>query len=167
MKIDKSMIMTKKVVGTRTGNRPVVMVVTHGGLYAFFCKNSKNEVETLGMAPHKAIASWMAEKQARDIKWEDGFSKSEDEVSNLKKSRGNDYLKLREVMFSNVLLKSELDSDQYLIYDTRNITIGVFSKTEIYSMIKTGDIYPESFVRNVNLSEPVSFLSEHGDFYKW
>lgn len=167
MKIDESMIMSKKVVGARSGNRPVVMIVTHGGLYAFFCKNSKNEVETLGMAPHKAIASWMAEKQARDIEWKDDFSKSEDNMSSLKKSRNDDYLKLREIIFSNTLLKSEMNSDQYLVYDTRNITIGVFSKTEILGMIKSRDVHPESFVRNINLSEPVSFLSEHREFYRW
>ena len=94
MKIDKDMVLKRDIVGKKADGSPVVMLVTHGGLYAFFSKNNNGEVETLGMAPHKAIAAWMSEQKARDIKWEEGFMKNENsEMEDLQKSDGYKYLR--------------------------------------------------------------------------
>lgn len=165
MKIDNNMIAKKDVVGQRADGSPVVMIVTHGGLFAFFSKTKKGEVETLGMAPHKAIAAWMTEKKARDIKWKDDFAKSEQtEIEDLKKSNKSSYVRLRKLLFSNQLLKNQEKSDYYIIYDTKEIVIGVMHKTEIQSALDSGSLYKESFVRNVNLNEPVQFISQHKEF---
>jgi len=165
MKIDKGMIAKKKAVGVRADGSPVVMIMTHGGLFAFFSKTKKGEIETLGMAPHKAIAAWMTEKKARDVKWKDGFMKSEDiEAEELKKNQDSTFLRLRKLLFSDDINKSEKSSDYYIFYDTKDIVIGLLHKTEIQSRLDSGDLYRESLVRNFSLNEPMEFVSQHKGF---
>lgn len=164
MKIDKEMIKTKKLVGKRANGNPVVMIVTHGGLYAMFSKNNNNEIETLGLAPHKAIAAWMSEKKARDIKWEEGFLKSENTETNLKKSESSQFKRFRDALFSNILIKNQEKSPYYLIYDTKTMVIGIMHKSEIQELLDKKELYVESYVRNINLNEPTQFISQHKEF---
>lgn len=165
MKIDKEMVLTKDVVGKKSDGSPVVMLVTHGGLYAFFSKNDKGDIETLGMAPHKAIAAWMSEQKARDIKWNSDFLKSEEnELEKLNKSEENIYLRLRKLLFSSDLIKSAEKSNYYIVYDTKKIQICVMHKEDIQKSLDSGDLYEESFVRNLNLNEPCCFVSQHKEF---
>lgn len=164
MKIEENMIASKEVVGKTSYGSPVVMIVTYGGLYAFFSKNSKNDIETLGMAPHKAIAAWMAEKKI-GIEWSGEFKKYEEtELEDLKKGKKQTFIKLRDALFSNALIKSNEKSDYYIIYDTKTIQIGVMHKSEIQRSLDRKEIYRESFVRNLSLNEPVEFISKHPDF---
>jgi len=166
MKIDSGMVLKREIVGKRSGGEPVIMLVTHGGLFAFFSKNSKGGVETLGMAPHKAIAAWMSEQKVRDIKWEDGFMKSENiNIQPLNKSKSKDnYLRLRNLLFSDTLIKSKAKSDYYIVYDTKSIVIGIMHKEDIQKSIDSGELYVESFVRNINMNEPCEFISQHEEF---
>lgn len=164
MKIDKEQVAKKEIAGKRSDGSPVVMIVTHGGLFAFFSKNKKGEIETLGLAPHKAIAAWMSEKKVRDIKWEEGFLKSEEAETDLKKNESNTFKRLRDTLFSSVLIKSEEKSPYYLIYDTKTVTIGIMHKAEIQEELDNKKIYAESYVRNINLNEPVQFISQHKEF---
>lgn len=165
MKIEDHMIAKKDHVGNRKDGSPVIMIVTHGGLYAFFSKSKKGDVETLGMAPHPAIASWMAEKKAKDIDWNKDFHKNEDYFGeSLKKNQNNDYSRLRSALFAPILKKSAEKSDYYIIYDTKSITIGIMHKKEIQKMLDDGDLYKHSFVRNINMNEDVEFISSHKDF---
>ena len=165
MKIDKEMIKTKEAVGKREDGSPVVMIITHGGLFAFFSKSKDGGIETLGMAPHKAIAAWMTEKKARDVKWNPDFMKHESNYGeDLKKSGSNLYLRLRNLLFSDEIVKSERKSDYYIIYDTKTIVIGIMHKSEIQEKLNSGDLYEESFVRSINLNEPVEFISQHKEF---
>ncbi len=164
MKIEENMIAVKEVVGKTSYGSPVVMIVTHGGLYAFFSKNSKNDIETLGMAPHKAIAAWMAEKKA-GISWTNEFKKYEEtELEGLKKSQKQTFIKLRNALFSNALVKSNEKSDYYIVYDTETIQIGIMHKSDIQRSLDRKEIYKESFIRNLSLNEPVAFISKHPDF---
>ena len=165
MKIDKSMVLKREIVGKRSSGDPVVMLITHGGLYAFFCKNEKGDIETLGMAPHKAIAAWMSEQKVRDIKWNDDFMKSEsNELEDLKKNNEKTYIRLRTLIFSDALVKTEAKSDYYIIYDTKQITIGIMHKEEIQKSLDSGGLYVESFVRSTLLNEPCQFISQHKEF---
>jgi len=165
MKIDDHMVSIKKTVGSRGNRSPVVMIVTHGGLYAFFSKNNNGDIETLGMAPHKAIAAWMSEKKARDIKWNEGFIKSEcNELDNLKKSKGDSFTRFRNMLFSSTLLKNDTKSEYYIVYDTEKVIIGMMHKNEIQKEIDLGNVSKGTIIRNVNLNEKPQFVSNHGDF---
>ena len=166
MRIDNEMVLKKEISGTRKDGSPVVMIVTYGGLYAFFSKNNNGDVETLGMAPHKAIAAWMAEQKAKDIKWNEGFLKSEKtDTETLSKSEDNIYIKLRNLLFNDTLVKSEIKSDYYIIYDLNDISIGVMKKNEIQEMLDSGEAHNNYLVRNLNLTEPYEFITEHKEFF--
>jgi len=165
MKIEENMIASKVVAGKRASGSPVVMIVTHGGLYAFFAKNDKHEIETLGMAPHKGIAAWMAEKKVRDITWEPNFNKSEQtELEDLKKSHETFASKFKSSLFSAILVKSQAKSNRYMVYDSRSGSMGIMTKSEIQDLINKKGIYEWSFVRNTAFNEPVTFLRDHLDF---
>ena len=165
MKIDSHMVAKKVVAGKRANGNPVVMIVTHGGLYAFFAKNDAHEIETLGMAPHKGIAAWMAEKKVRDITWESDFNKHEQtELEDLKKSHESFAERFKKSLFSNVLVKSNNKLKDYLVYDSRSGSMGIMAKGEIQSLVDQKAIYEWSFVRNMSFNEPVQFLKDHIDF---
>ena len=164
MKIEENQIAEKKIVGKTGGGDPVVMVLTHGGLYAFFYKKDKT-VESLGMAPHKAIAAWMAEKKDPSITWKDDFMKSEEtELEDLQKSQDSQFQRLRKAMFApSVLTKSE-PNDYYLIYDTTAVTIGIMHKVNIKEGLHSNSVDDHCLVRNLNLSESATLLRMHKDF---
>lgn len=165
MKIDSHMVAKRVVAGKRANGNPVVMIVTHGGLYAFFAKNDKHEVETLGMAPHKAIAAWMAEKKVRDIQWETDFNKNEqNDLEDLRKSHESFSERFKKSLFSNVLVKNNKKLDNYMVYDSKSGSMGLLTKKEIQSLIDEKSIYEWSFVRNMAFNEPVKFLRDHIDF---
>lgn len=159
------MIAEKKIVGKTADGDPVVMVVTHGGLYAFFSK-SGDTVSTLGMAPHKAIALWMAEKKAGSIKWKDDFIKNENnELKELQKSNDSMFVRLRKLIFSPVVLqKTNEVSDYFIVYDTAKLDIAVLHRSEIWEGLFQKQIKLSYLIRNVNLTESVSLISDHKEF---
>lgn len=165
MKIEDKMIAEKKIVGKTADGDPVVMVVTHGGLYAFFSK-SGNTISTLGMAPHKAIALWMAERKAGSIKWKDDFIKNENnELKELRKNNDTMFVRLRKLMFSpNALVKTTEVSDYFIVYDTINLDIAVLHRDEVADGILVKSIKPSFLIRNVNLTESVGLVSDHKEF---
>jgi hypothetical protein len=164
MKIEENQIAQKEIVGKTGDGEPVVMILTHGGLYAFFSKKDKT-IESLGMAPHRAIAAWMAEKKDPSIKWKDGFLKSEtNKLEELKKSQESQFQRFRKILFSPVLLVKNEPNVNYLIYDTDNVTIGIMHKDDIKAGIKAGEIGGLCMVRNLNLNEPVQLVERHKEF---
>lgn len=54
-------IASKKRIGT-LDNKPVVELVTTGGLY-MVVMNKNGQVETLGTGPHRAVARFLAKKR--------------------------------------------------------------------------------------------------------
>jgi hypothetical protein len=164
MKIEPSQIAEKKSVGKTSDGQPVVMILTHGGLYAFFTKD-EGQIETLGLAPHKAIAAWMSEKKC-DITWNDGFLKSEgSEYEELTKSEAGLFKKLRKTMLSPVLTSSPIKMDgYYYIYNTNTFDIGLMHKADIATGLRKGEISPLSLVRLATLEEPVGVLKMHKEF---
>lgn len=165
MRIDDKMIAEKKIVGKTAGGDPVVMILTHGGLYAFFSKND-NGIETLGLAPHKAIAAWLAEKKAGSIKWKDDFLKNEAvEYQELKKNNDHLFMRLRKLIFSAGMLKKSFDDyGYYLVYDTSEFNIAIMHKDEIKEGIKDGSIDRHFLVRNINLTETAQLVEDHKEF---
>jgi len=170
MIIKESMVADRQIVGKTSNGDPVVMVTTHGGLYAFFTK-SGDEIKTLGMAPHKAIAAWMSEKKMDSIKWNSDFMKSEkNEIANLKKSDEDLFSRLRKLLFgpgSNSSLKKTMVEkndltyeDHYIFYNMALKEIGILHKHEILENIKNRKYKTRLCVlRKLDLSEPPSFLN--------
>lgn len=73
MNISSEHIASKKKVG-HLGTRPVIEVSTTGGLHLVVTMKN-GALETLGTGPHRAVARYIAEKQARnskeEIQWTD------------------------------------------------------------------------------------------------
>ena len=93
MKISADQIEDKGIAGKTEDGRPVVYILTKGGLHAFFVKTAEG-IASIGAAPHLAIARFLAGKKEK-INWEEGFEKSE----NLAKSEALQFQKLRKMMF--------------------------------------------------------------------
>jgi hypothetical protein len=68
MQIRNEHIKVKKIVGLRKNGTPIFFLETHGGLNAVI-GNDNGQIVAMGAAPHKAIATWMAEKKYPDIQW--------------------------------------------------------------------------------------------------
>lgn len=154
MKITKDQIEVKQLAGHKKDGSPVVYVMSKGGLHAFFARGENSQIEAIGAAPHKAIAKWLAEKKAGEIKWEDDFlTKNED---SLVKSESNMFLKLRKMIF---MPKTEVPvgpSDIYIVYDSKNSQIEVVNKSEFIE--SKYDDY--CLVRNCSLSEDAVFYKD-------
>jgi len=55
-------------VGTGPNDAPIIMVETHGGLFACFMK-AGDKVEPISAMNHLALASWVAEKRIPGATW--------------------------------------------------------------------------------------------------
>ncbi len=69
MQLTENHIASKKRIGTLNG-RPVVAICTTGGLNLLVASKSdgSDEVETLGVGPHAAIAKFVARKKYPGLK---------------------------------------------------------------------------------------------------
>ena len=126
MVINPNQIKEKKIVGQTSDGQPVLMVLTHGGLYAFFTRKN-GSIETLSTGAHRGIASWMAEKREPTIKWNAEFLKSEESTT---------YETLKKALFIQV--PEEL------------------RKAKIYSLAsgrQMADYKPTGEVRSTNIDE--------------
>lgn len=166
MKIDEKAILSKEIVGKTEEGNPVLLVVTHGGLYAFFTKK-EDKIETLSMAPQMAIGAWMAEKK-ENIKWNEGFLKSEKyKYDNLMKSEGELFKRLRKAMMAPLLKKEYVyEEGYYYIYDTNTFDIGIMHKEDIKWGLRKKDISDLCLVRNLTLTEPICVIRNHSEFKK-
>lgn len=135
-----------KVVGHTGDGRPIVMVETKGGLFAFFAKKD-GKVQTLAAAPHRAIGAFLCEQKDREIKWNDKL----DELS-----KTDLFLAVRDRMLSTEIALSKTDTEYYLHYDQNEATIHLAHVDEIRAMVESGEIDPFSIVRKSDLSEPVT-----------
>src|ERR1051326_2469549 len=95
MKLSADQIEKKTIAGTTKEGNPVVYIATKGGLYAFFTKDEEGNIASIGAAPQRAIAKFLASKK-KDIAWKDDFHKSED----LAKSEGELFQRMRSALFT-------------------------------------------------------------------
>lgn len=164
MRIAPEHIEMKQLAGKTKDGEPIVYVVTKGGLHSLFTKKD-GSIVTLGAAPHKAVAIWLAEKKSPDIEWESHFKDSEMKKS---QSEAEMYNRLRTLMFrDDVLAKSE-SSDVYLVYNIPEREILVMHKEEVQDNISFWRQLPgvdNLMIRPIDLSEPVQFVRYH-KFYK-
>jgi hypothetical protein len=161
MTITEDQIADKKIAGTAGEGNPVLYIVSKGGLHAFFVKKN-GQIQSLGAAPHKAIAMWLAEKRDPDVKWNKEFlSKSEYERLDLAKSVARRFTEIRNMFFGEVC-KSEGNSDDYLVYDSFSRQFMSMTKAEIIAGVKSGTLDKFAMVRPADLSAPVSLAQEIG-----
>lgn len=166
MNIKENLILEKEHVGTTPAGDPIIMIVTYGGLFAFFAKIN-NKIETLGMAPHKGIAAWMAEKRLNGLKWNDNFMKHEDSgFEELKKHQTSRFNKLKKILFSPINLLTKNKKNKYFIlYNVEKQDIQILHKNQIKEDIKKKVIDPKDYiVRPLNLSESYQSLLFYKDF---
>jgi len=156
MKIDLDQVSEKKIVGATFDKDPIMYILTHGGLHCFFQK-SKSEVKTLSMAPHKAVAKWMAEKAEPKIKWNEDMVKSED----LMKSDIDLYSKLL-AYFATPIQTDFPDSPLYVTFNTETDDIGLSKKEDLQKLSYTDK--SKMVVRNISLNSLPDVLLSHKDF---
>jgi hypothetical protein len=149
MKIAPEHIEFKAIAGKTKEGHPVVYVLTKGGLHAFFTKAADGDVTSLGAAPHRGIASWMAEKRSPGIQWDEDFA----EKHHLVKSETQRFQQLREIMFESVLLPPT-GQDLLVVYDDEARTIEVMDHETLTSALSKGE-HSWSFVRPIDLSQPI------------
>jgi hypothetical protein len=161
MKISNDQIDKKSIAGKTKDGRAVVYIATKGGLHAFFCKDKEEgHIASIGAAPHKAIAKFLASKK-EDIEWNKDFDK---ESSELNKSEAKLFSKLRKAMFVPSLTSSSSQTGVFLVYDTVNLNISLMSKAEIDEDIKNGYLSKYLLIRDTSLTSPATPLVDHEEF---
>jgi hypothetical protein len=167
MQITHDMIQTQKIVGVSSKGKPLVYILSKGGLHAVFTKDDSGTVLVLGTSPHIAITRWLSEKRDPGLSWDAQFTKSEIDQDELKKSEGQAFLKLREAFFypaiENGLEKSENCTD-YLVYDTSTKVIGMMDLETVLESIEKGEIDRFCLVRRSDLTEPPTSVEFHPVF---
>lgn len=155
MRIAPEHVQEKSVVGTTKDGASILYVLTKGGLHAFFARQG-DDVVTLGAAPHRAVAEWIAEKKHPGIKWSE---------KSLERSEQDMFDRVRKLIFStNVVENPTLkDRDLFFAYNPSKRLIDVVDRSELVEMMAKGE-HLDSFVRPVNLSEPVDVARWHPDF---
>jgi hypothetical protein len=156
VKLQEEHVKSKAVVGHLADGRPIVMVETHGGLFAFFTKSKDGSVETLAAAPHRAVGAFLCEQKEKGIKW----NKKLEELS--KSAPQQMFEVLRARILSPVLGLAKSSSDLYLYYDYRNARIEVIDGSEIRPMLRDGDLDPYAFLRRADLSESYMLVKDYG-----
>ena len=155
MKIPSEEIEVKEIAGKTKDGEPIVYVETKGGLHAFFCK--KNEgVEAIGIAPHKEIAKFFAEKKNPDIVWNSSFlSKSESSPEQ------EMFDKLRSFLFLKTEPIEQNPQDVYVVYNTKDKEISLVKHEELHEDLSKFDEY--SLIRDLACTEEVKVLKDIKD----
>lgn len=161
MKIAPNQIETKAIAGKTKDGQPVVYVVTKGGLHTFFTKADDGSVVSLGAAPHRGIASWMAEKRSPGLEWDEKFA----DKNHLIKSEAQRFQELRDILFASHQLPAT-GQDAFIVYDDTNRTMEIMDQEALVSQLKKGE-HAFSFVRPLDLSEPVDFPKYNQRFRKY
>lgn len=159
MKINNEMIKKKKFVGTTGEGMPILLVETHGGLYACFTQNKKGEVETLAATPHKAITFFLAEKKDPSLKWKESL---DDLVKSKEASVSESFKKL---MFEPPRL-SKSDTNVYIVYDIETGFTAIGEIQDLKEAYESKELHSSFLIRKSDLSEEPSFVDDF-DFNKF
>lgn len=160
MRLDTEHIKEKKVVGKISDGRPVVMIETHGGLFAMFARGKHSDVETLATAPHKAICAFLAEEKVKkdgdEIKWNDKLDET------VKSEEQDRFEILRKKLFDPELGLAKAECHSYLFYDQVEGSFELIGESELQKAIDAGEIYRFGFLRKADFSEPYMLVREYG-----
>lgn len=157
MKIAADQIEKKAIAGKTKDGNPIVYIATKGGLHAFFMKDEDGTISSIGAAPHRAIAKFLAGKKA-DIEWKEDFHKSEE----LEKSEEALFQGMRTAMFATPQGGDER-TGVMIVYDSKKRTIEVMNKAELKEEIKCGQVSGFAFCRDSSLNGEVSLVRDWED----
>ena len=153
MKIPENQIELKKVVGTSGSGEPVLYVVSKGGLHAFFTKHN-GQVTSLGAAPHRAIASWLAEQKDPEIKWEKDFvEKHEDFEDALEKHERFVVEQVRNIVFGPKLDAPATSVDAYMVYSPEMQAYTVMDRGDLRKSLETGVVGRYDVIRHLSMTD--------------
>lgn len=156
MKISKEEIQTKEVAGHTKNGNPVIYIETVGGLHGFFAKDEDGNISALGLAPHKEIGRFFAQKKDPDIVWSNSFlSKSE---SNPEQEM---FDKLRNFLFLKTEPIEQNPQDVYVVYNTNTKEVSLVKHEEIHENLSKMDEY--SLIRDLACTEGVQLLKDIKD----
>lgn len=157
MKISDDLIKRKKVAGWTQDGRPLLLVETHGGLYAMFLKKKQGGFEAIAAAPHLAVCCFMAEKREPHVRWqEDLLHKSE------KQAEERAYRILKEAATADKVPGDE-NSGDYIVWDPVNSLAAVMDVFTLRDAIKKGEVDPTDVVRRVELTDEPHMAVVHPD----
>lgn len=162
MKISGDLLKDKKLAGKDKEGKPIIMVETHGGLFAFFRKASGGGYETVAAAPHKAVAAWMCEVKCHGVRWEPGFME-------VKKSEEDRREQLRQTIFGPSLDLAKtvdgipVDPSDYFAYDTRTGEVSVVDLQFLVEGVRNRTLGDEVVVRRVDLDDKPAIARYHPD----
>lgn len=171
VQIPQSQIKYQQIVGTASNGLPVLMIITYGGLYAWFTKNRDGKTKILATAPHRAIGMWMASKEDPNIKWnENAYYEVPDDSKRLAvlykaliapvlPLKTNSTTELRK--YSNELEVPYNVDDIFIVYDNNTKNIGLFDTLGVIDGLKLKYLQPTDYIRPINLSEPTVQLKSH------
>lgn len=156
MKLDKEHIAKKCTIGKTGDGRPIVYVLTHGGLHACFSKGASGEVETIAAAPHKGIMRYLAEQKDKDIEWNDEAHAIEPFA------RSEDYAALKKSMLNHSVVPNSSSStvDLYLVYDPFIQTVEIEKAESIRSKVRSGDYRFGTVARLADYSGPITSVDD-------
>lgn len=157
MRIAPEHIQEKAIAGQTKAGAPILYILTKGGLHAFFIK-SGDGIESIGAAPHRAIAEWIAEKKQPGLEWSKEFmAKAERSLGDLlAKSEQSKFDRARALIFAQVPPAPIEDHEGlFFVYDAKASTIEVMDELSLRREFRK---HEWSFVRPVNLSEPPDFV---------
>lgn len=165
MKIPEDQIETKKIAGVSGEGKPILYILSKGGLHAFFTKDKNDGVVSLGAAPHRAIATWLAEQRDPELKWNAEFiEKSEEFIDDLQKHEESRYLTLRKMMFANICKSPATDADAYLVYDVGNKSFTISDYNDLHKSVEAGEVNRYDLIRHISLTEPAFLAEDHPKF---
>lgn len=161
MKISSDQIQGKPVIAGKTKDgRPVVYVNTKGGLHAFFTREDDGIV-SIGAAPHRAIAKFLAAKKT-EIEWNEDFEKSENMIA---KSEIDLFEKLRKAMFVPSMPGVEGGmTDTFMVYDISKKTIEIMKKEQLDQEVANKSISEWALVRDTSLHKRAVFVKDMEDY---
>jgi hypothetical protein len=157
MNIKEDQIKLKSVAGKTEDGRPVMYVLSKGGLHMFFTTTKDGKPEALAAAPHIAIARHFAEKKC-PIKWgEEYMLKSEPQYDAMLKYFHSVDLPIQ---------KSEEMKDVWMVWNTKPSNKGfeIMDSKELIKGIKDGVYDCYDMVRPLDLSKKDSLIEDSDDF---
>jgi hypothetical protein len=159
MKITEDLVKNKLLAGHTAAGAPVIMIETHGGLFACFAKSKGGGFETLATAPHKAILRWMCETKEKGIRWTPEFTGDQP-------TEAQKFATMRSaVLGPEQVNKSE--TNDYMVYDVQNQVIAIMDKTELEKSIKSNEIPPHSILRKSDCSDRPTTAELHPWFRRF
>jgi hypothetical protein len=153
MDIKPNLVKTKSVAGYDADGKPIVYVLTHGGLHAFFGRTTATGYEALGTGPLREVAKFIAEKRRPGLTWNEEFLIKSEDPDRVPKM-------FMEFFFS----KAEPSLGGFAAHHNDFIVYHPDHGFDIVNEqdLKTAGLPSGTLVRRSDLSGPITKVEDHG-----